>query len=46
MAIKKKVVIEKKTGEKYASKVAMKKHEKSEGPKQIAMEKKMTIKKK
>ena len=46
MAIKKKVVIEKKTGEKYASKTAMKKHEKSEGPKQRAMERKMTIKKK
>ena len=46
MEINKKVVIEKKTGEKYASKVAMKKHEKSEGPKQRAMERKMTIKKK
>lgn len=30
MAAKKKMIVEKKTGEKYASKAAMKKHEKSE----------------
>lgn len=41
-----KKVTEKKTGEKYASKSVMMKHEKSEGPKQRAMEKKMTMKKK
>ena len=41
-----KKVVEKKTGEKYASKAAKMKHEKAEGPKQRAMEKKMTMKKK
>ena len=32
MAVKKKMIVEKKTGEKYASKAAMAKHEKSESP--------------
>lgn len=46
MAIKmKKVIIEKKTGEKYASKAAKKAHEKAEGPKMRKMEKMMGSKK-
>jgi len=46
MAIKmKKVIVEKKTGEKYASKSAKMKHEKSEGPKMRKMEKMMGSKK-
>lgn len=32
MAAKKKMIVEKKTGEKYASKAAMKKHEAKESP--------------
>jgi hypothetical protein len=32
MAVKKKMILEKKTGEKYASKAAMVKHEKKESP--------------
>jgi hypothetical protein len=32
MAVKKKPVVEKKTGERYASKAAMKKHEAKESP--------------
>ena len=34
----KKKIVEKATGERYASKAAMKKHEKSEGPKMRRME--------
>ncbi len=37
-AVAKKVVVEKKTGEKYASKAAMKKHEGAEGKKMQFME--------
>jgi hypothetical protein len=44
MAVKNKVV-EKKTGEKYASKAAKMKHEKAEGPKMRKMEKSMKGKK-
>jgi hypothetical protein len=41
----KKMIVEKKTGEKYASKAAMKAHEKMEGPKMRKMEKMMGAKK-
>lgn len=41
----KKVIVEKETGEKYASKAAMKAHEKMEGPKMRKMEKMMSAKK-
>jgi hypothetical protein len=41
----KKMVVEKKTGEKYTSKAAMKAHEKMEGPKMRKMEKMMGAKK-
>mgnify|MGYP006293867697 CR=1 FL=1 len=38
MPAKKKMIVEKKTGEKYASKAAMRKHEKSEGKSERARE--------
>lgn len=41
----KKVILEKKTGEKYSSKAAKAKHEKAEGPKMRKMEKSMKGKK-